>query len=57
MNDMLVMNSWFEHKDTHKFIWVCPGRDLKSITCRLFRGKKGYLGEGEICQSGERCRC
>ena len=32
MNDILEMNSWFEHKDIHKFIWVCPGRDLKSIT-------------------------
>ena len=31
INDMLVMNSWFQHKDIHKFTWVCPGRDLKSI--------------------------
>ena len=31
MNDILVMNSWFQHKNIHKFTWVCPGRDLKSI--------------------------
>ena len=32
VNDMLVMNSWFQHKDIYKCTWVCPGRDLKSIT-------------------------
>ena len=31
VNDMLVMNSWFQHKDIHKFTWVCQGRGLKSI--------------------------
>ena len=31
LNDMLVINSWFQHKDTHKYTWVCPDRDLKSI--------------------------
>ena len=31
MNDMLVTNSWFQHKDIHNFTWVCPGRGLKSI--------------------------
>ena len=31
VNDMLVMNSWFQHKDIHKFTWTCPGRGLKSI--------------------------
>ena len=25
VNDMLVMKSWFQHKDIHKFMWVCPG--------------------------------
>ena len=31
VNDMLVMNSCFQHKDILMFTWVCPGSGLKNI--------------------------
>ena len=31
VNEMLVANSLYQHKEIHKYTWVCPGRGLKSI--------------------------
>ena len=31
VNDMLVMNSCFQHKGILMFTWVCPGSGLKNI--------------------------
>ena len=31
VNEMLVANSWYQHKEIHKYTWVCPGRELRSI--------------------------
>ena len=31
MNELIVTNTWYAHKDIHKFSWVCPGRQLKSL--------------------------
>ena len=30
-NDLVVTNSWFQHKDIHKFTWECRGRNQRSI--------------------------
>lgn len=30
-NDMVVTNTWFQHKDIHKFTWECRGRNQRSI--------------------------
>ena len=31
VNEMLVTNTWYQHKEIHKHTWVCPGRELRSI--------------------------
>ena len=31
VNEMLVANSWYQHREIHKYTWVCPGRELRSI--------------------------
>ena len=31
-NNLVVSNSWFQHKQIHQFTWECRGRGLKSIT-------------------------
>ena len=30
-NNLVVSNSWFQHKRIHQFTWECRGRGLKSI--------------------------
>ena len=30
-NNLVVSNSWFQHKQIHQFTWECRGRGLKSI--------------------------
>ena len=27
----MLTHAWYSHKDIHKFLWVCPGRQLKSL--------------------------
>ena len=31
VNELLATNTWYQHKEIHKYTWVCPGRELKSI--------------------------
>ena len=31
MNELLVTNTLYQHKDIHKYTWECPGRQLKSL--------------------------
>ena len=31
VNELVVTNTWYPHKDIHKYTWVCPGRQLKSL--------------------------
>ena len=31
MNELIVTNTWYTHKDIQRFSWVCPGRQLKSL--------------------------
>ena len=30
-NGFKVLNTFYEHKEIHKYTWKCPGRGLKSI--------------------------
>ena len=30
-NELVVTNTWFQHKDIHKFTWECTGNNQRSI--------------------------
>ena len=30
-NELVVANTWFQHKDIHKFTWQCRGENQRSI--------------------------
>ena len=31
MNELIILNTFYQHKDIHKFTWESKGRDLRSI--------------------------
>ena len=32
VNELMITNTWHPHKDIHKYTWICPGRQLRSLT-------------------------
>ena len=32
VNELMITNTWYSHKDIHKYTWICPGRQLRSLT-------------------------
>ena len=31
VNELMITNTWYPHKDIHKYTWICPGRQLRSL--------------------------
>ena len=51
-NEMLVMNTQYDHKKIHKFTWTCPGRGQKFVIyyCLVRRDlRKEVLMKVSIC--------
>ena len=36
-NELLVMNTWFQHTEIHRFTWECRKNDVRSIIHFLVR--------------------
>ena len=31
VNELMITNTWYPHKDIHKYTWICPRRQLRSL--------------------------
>jgi len=53
----LVANTWFQHKDIHKFTWECRGKNQRfTIDNNLVRkGMKGQLRDVKVARGAEIC--
>ena len=54
-NELVVMITWFQHKDIHKFTWECRGKNQKSIIDYFLVRKdmKGQLRDVKVVRGAE----
>ena len=39
-NGFKILNTFYVHKEIHKYVWKCPGRGLKSIIDYILSGEE-----------------
>ena len=54
-NELVVTNTWFQHKDIHKFTWECRGKSQRSIIDYFLVRKemKGQIRDVKVVRGAE----